>query len=259
MASHPTSGLPTAFASYYAPGSTFKIITATAALLNGATPNSPTQCTQSVTVSGHPFKNAEKAPDSTPSLTQAFAESCNTAFIRLSQGLPAGALRSAAQLYGFDGSTPLPISSRGGQVPVPGDPVEAAADAIGQGRVQASPLQMASVAAGVASGTWRQPRVVADCSTCASHPIPVAPSLQTLMRAVVTSGTGTAAANVPGGPVYAKTGTAEFGTANPPQTHAWFVGWQGHTAFAVFVEEGAFGGTVAAPIAAQFLRSIGGG
>ena len=80
-----------------------------------------------------------------------------------------------------------------------------------------------------------------------------------MMRAVVTSGTGTAVTNVPGGPVYGKTGTAEFGSGNPPKTHAWFVGWQGSTAFAVFVERGAFGGTVAAPIAARFLGSIGGG
>ncbi|HET9656985.1 MAG TPA: penicillin-binding transpeptidase domain-containing protein, partial [Kineosporiaceae bacterium] len=259
MASHPTSGLPAAFASYYAPGSTFKIITATAALLNGATPDSATQCTQTLNVNGHAFKNAEKAPDSTPSLLQAFAESCNTAFIRLSQGLPAGALQKAAQLYGFNAGQPLSIASVGGQFPTPTGAVEAAADAIGQGKVEASPLQMASVAAGVASGTWRQPRLVPDCPTCASHPIPVASSLQPLMRAVVTSGTGTLAGSAPGGPVYGKTGTAEFGNANPPQTHAWFVGWQGNTAFAVFVEEGAFGGTVAAPIAAQFLRTIGGG
>jgi hypothetical protein len=259
MASHPTSGLAAAFSSYYAPGSTFKIITATAALMNGKTTDSATECPASLTVNGRTFKNAEEAPNSAPSLIDAFAESCNTAFIRLSQGLPSGALMKAAQLYGFNGTQPLPIASKGGNFPTPADSTEAAADAIGQGTVEASPLQMASVAAGVASGTWRQPRLVQDCPNCASHPIPVASSLQPMMRAVVTSGTGEKANDVPGGPVYGKTGTAEFGSAKPPKTHAWFVGWQGNTAFAVMVEEGAFGGTVAAPIAAQFLRNIGGG
>ncbi len=253
MASHPTSGLATAFASYYAPGSTFKIITATAALMSGATPQSPVQCTPTVSVDGRTFKNAENAPARTLTLAEAFAESCNTAFIRLSRTLPSGALQAAAKLYGFDGSKPLPIASVGGQLPPPASSVEAAADAIGQGKVEASPLQMASVAAAVASGTWRQPHLVTDCPDCASHAVPVASGLQPMMRAVVTSGTGTAAQNVAGGPVYAKTGTAEFGSASPPLTHAWFVGWQGSTAFAVFVEEGAFGGTVAAPIAAKFL------
>jgi cell division protein FtsI/penicillin-binding protein 2 len=77
------------------------------------------------------------------------------------------------------------------------------------------------------------------------------------MRGVVTQGTGTAAANVPGAPVYGKTGTAEFGTAQPPQTHAWFIGYRGDVAFAVIVEGGGVGGQVAAPIAAQFLSAIG--
>jgi cell division protein FtsI/penicillin-binding protein 2 len=74
------------------------------------------------------------------------------------------------------------------------------------------------------------------------------------MRLVVTSGTGTAA-NVPGQPVFGKTGTAEFGNANPPSTHAWFIGFRGDLAFAVLVEGGGVGGSVAAPIAARFLRA----
>lgn len=260
LANHPVSGLAPAFASYYAPGSTFKIVTATAALMNGATPSTPIPCSEELTVNGKRFRNAEKAASRTLTFTEAFAESCNTAFIRLSQGLPAGSLRAAAELYGFNtGQPPLPIASVGGRIPAPAGSTEAAADAIGQGKVEASPLQMASIAAAVASGTWRQPHLLADCPTCASHPVPVASSLQLMMRAVVTSGTGTAAGSVVGGPVYGKTGTAEFGAGNPPATHAWFVGWQGTTAFAVFVEEGAYGGTVAAPIAARFLTSLGGG
>jgi cell division protein FtsI/penicillin-binding protein 2 len=92
-------------------------------------------------------------------------------------------------------------------------------------------------------------------------PIAEAETLRQLMREVVVAGTGTEALSVPGEPVYAKTGTAEYGTAVPPRTHAWFVGWQGNTAFAVLVAEtkDGFGGSVAAPIAARFLRSLGGG
>lgn len=257
MASHPTAGLATAFAGGYAPGSTFKMVTATAALMNGMTPSSTVECPTKLSIDGRSFQNAEKAPDSKPTLTQAFAESCNTAFINIGMSLPAGALKRAAELYGFNATTPpLPISSIGGQAPDPAGKTELAADSIGQGKVEASPLQLASVAAGIASGTWHQPHLIAECPDCKSNPIPVASSLQPLMRAVVTSGTGTAAAGVKGGPVYAKTGTAEFGTGNPPKTHAWFVGWQNDLAFAVFVDEGAFGGTVAAPIAASFLNSL---
>ena len=76
------------------------------------------------------------------------------------------------------------------------------------------------------------------------------------MRLVVTDGTGAALKSVAGGPVFGKTGTAEYGSANPPDTRAWFVGWQGTVAFAVLVEEGKSGGAVAAPIAKAFLTNL---
>jgi cell division protein FtsI/penicillin-binding protein 2 len=80
--------------------------------------------------------------------------------------------------------------------------------------------------------------------------------LQDLTAAVVDRGTGQVLKGTPGGPVHGKTGTAEFGTRNPPQTHAWFVGYQGDIAFAVLVEEGKSGGTVAAPLVKKFLTSL---
>lgn len=61
---------------------------------------------------------------------------------------------------------------------------------------------------------------------------------------------------VPGAPVAGKTGTAEFGTRVPPQTHAWFAGYSGDLAFAVLVEDGGFGGATAAPVAADLLRTL---
>jgi cell division protein FtsI/penicillin-binding protein 2 len=63
-------------------------------------------------------------------------------------------------------------------------------------------------------------------------------------------------AGTPGGPVHGKTGTAEHGSKNPPETHAWFVGYQGDVAFAVLVEEGKSGGEVAAPVAKDFLTEL---
>jgi cell division protein FtsI/penicillin-binding protein 2 len=72
----------------------------------------------------------------------------------------------------------------------------------------------------------------------------------------VASGTGMPANVGGGGTVYGKTGTAEFGNATPPMTHAWFIGFRGDVAFAIVVEGGGVGGTVAAPIAAKFLRGL---
>jgi cell division protein FtsI/penicillin-binding protein 2 len=77
------------------------------------------------------------------------------------------------------------------------------------------------------------------------------------MRLVVTDGTATIALKgVKGGPVFGKTGTAEHGTNTPPDTRAWFVGWQGNVAFAVLVEEGRSGAKVAAPLAKAFLMNL---
>jgi cell division protein FtsI/penicillin-binding protein 2 len=88
------------------------------------------------------------------------------------------------------------------------------------------------------------------------EPQPQAADLQALTRAVVTEGTATVLRSVPGVPVSGKTGTAEFGEQVPPRTHAWFAGYSGDLAFAVLVEDGGFGGAVAAPIAGELLRAL---
>ena len=257
LANRPITGVPPATSGKYPPGSTFKIITALAALRAGKTPSSSVSCPTTIIAYGKVFKNHEKAPNRSMSLTEAFADSCNTAFIGLARSLPEGALAAAAEDLGFNADDPpLPVASFGGSYPIPKDGAELAASAIGQGRVQASPLEMAAVAAAVASGTYRRPRVLPDCPDCGATPVPELSRIKPMMRAVVTSGTGTAASGVSGGPVYAKTGTAEFGSGTALTNHAWFVGWQGTTAFAVFVEVGASGGETAAPIAARFLRTL---
>jgi hypothetical protein len=256
IANRPYTGIPPALAGAYPPGSTMKIVTSLAAIRAGATASTTVQCPTTIAAYGKVFRNHERAPNRSMTLTEAFADSCNTAFIGLARTLPDGALADAAKDLGFDtGAPPLEVASFGGSYPEPKDAAEYAASAIGQGRVQASPLQLASVAAAVASGGWRQPHVL-PCPDCRTVPLPGIATIRPMMRAVVTSGTGTAAAGVPGGAVYGKTGTAEFGSGSTLRNHAWFVGWQGRTAFAVFVDVGESGGRTAAPIAARFLRLL---
>jgi cell division protein FtsI/penicillin-binding protein 2 len=149
-----------------------------------------------------------------------------------------------------------------GSVPDTDDPVGHAAAVIGQGKVLASPLAVAGASAAVAGGKWVAPRLVTDPAPEAAaveqeqlDPAAVA-SLKEMMRSVVTGGTGTVLRNTPGGPVSGKTGTAEFGSDDPPKTHAWFTGFQGDVAFAVIVEDGGFGAEAAAPIAGDFLARL---
>jgi cell division protein FtsI/penicillin-binding protein 2 len=120
----------------------------------------------------------------------------------------------------------------------------------------ASPLIMAGVAGTVAAGRWHAPRLLADDPKRTGPRIAQAPTLRELMRAVVTGGTGTALASLPGF-VAGKSGTAEFGSGDPPPTHAWFIAFRDDIAVAVLVENGRAGGEVAAPIAAKFLAGLG--
>ena len=123
---------------------------------------------------------------------------------------------------------------------------------IGQGRVQATTLDMAVVAAAVADGTYRSPRLVATLGHRPAKRLParVAGGLRSMMGDVVRYGTA-ARAHLPAG-THGKTGTAEYAAGH---THAWFIGYRGDLAFAVFVERGGEGGRVAAPLAARFLTA----
>ena len=121
----------------------------------------------------------------------------------------------------------------------------------------ASPMAMAGVAATVADGRWRAPRLVATDRHQSGPALDQGElsTLRELMRSGVTSGTGTALATIPG-EVAGKTGTAEYGAGNPPPTHAWFIAFRGDLAIAVLVEKGRSGGSVAAPIAARFYQAL---
>ena len=250
-----------AFVGAYPPGSTFKVVTSADLLEHGATPSSTASCPSSITVNGEVFHNFEGETTPTLSLLQAFAMSCNTAFIGLSNSLPAASYTTTASQFGIGDAIKMGLSAFGGKVPTPSSSSEAAATAIGQAKVAVSPLAMANVAASVDSGSLHLPRLVSgegdDTAPAQALDPGVVANMRTMMQDVVTSPIGTAAgAGLPAG-TYGKTGTAEYGNATPPQTHAWFIGYHGDLAFAVLVVGGGVGGAVAAPIAAKFLAAVG--
>ena len=133
---------------------------------------------------------------------------------------------------------------------------------IGQGQVLASPMAMAAVAASVAAGRTVVPLLLPDQAPDGRRPAePLTgarpPRCAALLRGVVTRGSGSGLADVPGPPVLAKTGTAEFGDAEPLRTHAWMIAAQGDLAVAVFVEVGESGSGTAGPLLERFLRAAG--
>ncbi|HYI61293.1 MAG TPA: penicillin-binding transpeptidase domain-containing protein [Acidimicrobiales bacterium] len=245
------------------PGSTFKVVSTLAHLRRGLSVDQVVPCPATASVGGRSFRNAGGLALGEVPFRTDFARSCNTAFVGLAAELGPDDLTDAGRAFGLGVEVDAGVASYPGSVPPTEGPVDAAAASIGQGRLQASPLAMAGVAATVASGTWRAPRVVTEPAPAAVPEQPLGPgeadTLRALMRGVVTGGTGAALAGVPGGEVFAKTGTAEFGTEAPPRTHAWIIGFQGDVAFAVFVEGGESGSGVAAPLAARFLTELAGG
>lgn len=89
-------------------------------------------------------------------------------------------------------------------------------------------------------------------------PANLLPPLREFTRAVITEGTATELAGVPGGPLAGKTGTAEFGASSPPQAHSWFVGYQGDLAFALFIYGGQTSRVLANPVTKEFLTRLAG-
>jgi cell division protein FtsI/penicillin-binding protein 2 len=253
-----------ALTGHFPAGSTFKTITATALLASGAVrEQSMVDCPGTVTI-GKVFQNENRFDKGRIALREAFAFSCNTTFTALSRKLDDGALPATAASYGIGAQWTLPVPSFGGSLPAPRDATEKAADAIGQGKVEVSPLAMALVAAAVAKGSAVTPSLLAGTPATpsagpkpAGPPAAVLPPLRDMMRAVVTEGTATLLAGLPGAPVAGKTGTAEFGAATPPQAHAWFIGYRGDLAFAVFVQNGESSTRTAVPVAKAFLTALG--
>ena len=263
-----------AFSVLQPPGSTMKIITSTAALQAGiVTLSSTFPVSTSATIDGYTLQNANgEACGGT--LLNAFAVSCNSVFAPLGARVGARRLVATAQRFGFDQPVPIPGAAES-QIPSAadiGDALAVGSSAIGQGRVQASTLEMTDVAAAIADGGLRpiptlqagqEPHLIGVTTP------KVAAEVQRMMVAVVDYGTGTAAA-IPGVKVAGKTGTAELvdtaprskssttsSTNNAKDTDAWFVGYAPVgapriVAGALFPNQG-FGGDTAAPAIRQVL------
>lgn len=256
-------GADTAREGRYPPGSTFKVVSSLAMLRSGLTPDTTVDCTPTITANGRQFRNFPDYPSNklgnVPYRT-ALANSCNTVMIRGGEKANQQALAQAAETLGMTQS--LGDWGFTGSVPEGDTGAEHDASMIGQGRLLASPLGMAAVAASVVAGQRVTPYLVPGDKPKppAAPAAPItereATDLRDLMRAVVTEGGATSLATLPGEPVLAKTGTAEFGTDDPPQAHSWMIAAQGDLAVSVFVEGGGYGGVVCAPIVRDFLAFV---
>jgi hypothetical protein len=265
VASGPGSrGYSTATIGRYAPGSTFKVVTALALLRAGVTPRSPVSCPATTVVDGKTFKNYDDYPASglgRITLEDALANSCNTAFIGERDEVGPQSLNEAAAALGFGVDHDTGFSSYFGQVGDPASETQSAASMIGQGTVLASPMAMAAVVASVVKGSAVLPRLFPDVKVeqeAPGKPLTAgeARQLRTMMRGVVERGSGRVLGDLPGGPVIAKTGTAEFGDKPPLPTHAWMVAARGDLAVAVFVERGDSGSGTAGPLLHEFLEQV---
>ncbi len=264
-ANGPTNeGFNAATAGQYAPGSTFKVVTALALLRSGIAPSDVLECGATTVVDGRSFKNYDDYPSAglgLITLTQTIANSCNTGLINTRSALDGDTLAQAAAALGMGVDHDLGFPAYFGQVPPPAGATDQAASLIGQGRVLASPLTMATVAASTAAGEAVLPILLPDLQVRQQEPTtPLtsteAEELRAMMRAVVTEGSATFLADLPGD-VAAKTGTAEYGTpdaAGSLSTHTWMIATQGDLAVAVFVETGQSGKVTAGPILEAFLR-----
>lgn len=216
--------------------------------------------------------------DGNPTLTEAFARSCNTTFVLASEQLTNQQLTDVTNRFGFGRESRIPLNVTPSVFPSDTDAAQLAMSAIGQYTVQTTPLQMAQVAQTVANGGQMmapyliQSIVNADnqivrttSPTDAGRPISsdTASQLSTMMQAVVSSpyGTGTTMA-LPNVAVAAKTGTAETGKGD--RANAWAIGFapadKPQIAFAVLVEGDdadptPHGGDVAGPIARAVLEA----
>ncbi|MEV5658103.1 penicillin-binding transpeptidase domain-containing protein [Streptomyces sp. NPDC052291] len=259
LANSPTTGFNRAASGTYAPGSTWKIVTSSALLLkNAVTPDTVVDCPKYLTV-GKEFHNVETSEFHGATFQKDFMESCNTAFISLRGKLGDAETGDVARSYfGVGQEWHVGIPSYDGSVPVPKDETEKAAAMIGQGRIQANPLIMASVTATAASGRFHQPTVLPGTEdTTSTTPLPrsVVDRLKTMMRATVTEGTAQVLADLPGD-IGAKTGTAEVSEDEP--NNGWLVARRGNVAVACVVEQGVTGGGSAGPILHRLLSAVPG-
>lgn len=263
---------PLAMTASYAPGSTFKVVTALAMLRNGMTPDATVSCPSTLDVDGLEISNFEQYPSQYVgeiTFADAVAQSCNTTFVGQHEEISPQQLHDAGAalglvtdpVVGFDGAFL-------GSVPTDVEGTTHAAGLFGQGAVQASPLGMATVAASVAAGETVTPMLVSDPGvepTDTEQP-PVdepltaaeAEQLQDLMAGPVEYGTVPILQDVPGSAVLAKTGTAESEAGGEAIAHTWLMATQDDIAVALFVHDGVGGAQTNGPVIQEFLTELDG-
>ncbi|GAA6525909.1 penicillin-binding protein 2 [Intrasporangium sp. DVR] len=270
----------------YPPGSTFKVVTAAAALEQGLVEDEnstvPGPAELDLPLTDQPLPNETRQPcgpgDET-TLIHALEISCNTAFASLGLELGGEQLRAQAGKFGFGDSLQIPMRVAPSTMPAEINEPQAAQSAIGQYDVRTTPLQMAMVAAGIANdGRVMTPYLIqtvrtADLDVIEDAPDPeelsqavsarTADILTTMMVSVVDNGSGRRA-QIPGVAVAGKTGTAQHDLEKKP--HAWFISFapadDPQVAVAVVVEESGVSGNevggaaVAAPIAKDVMEAV---
>ncbi len=273
----------------YPPGSTFKIVTTTAAINSGRyTPNSLINGDSPKVISGVPLANDGNQSFGDITLTKALTYSVNTVFAQVAQNVGRPTMTNYMKRFGFYSRPPIDLP-RGevypsivvdpqGQPFPPASPNEDIGRiGFGQGGLAVTPLQMAMVAAAVANGgklmtphlvdrvvnqtgqtvATTQPTVYSTVMTPQT-----ASEVTQMMRDVVDEGTGTPAQLGSGIPFAGKTGTASIGPAGANETQPWFIGFAPanapKVAVAVTIEKtnGGFGGQVAAPIAKDVVQTL---
>ncbi len=241
-----------------APGSSMKVITATALFNAGIlTPQSPVACPPTYTIQGITYHNDQKEsePAGTPFITD-FAQSCNNAFTTQEPYLYGKLASTAKDYYGLDQKWDIGIGSLSASyfnAPATASGSELAQEAFGQGYLVASPIAMASVAATVDYGSFEQPILVPGTKQVTADPLPTSTDtyLKEVMRAVVTS--GTAAGIGFGQDVYAKTGTADI--VGQGQPNSWLIAFDPNEdiAVAALVLNAGYGAQFAGPEVKAFL------
>ncbi|MFB7280134.1 penicillin-binding transpeptidase domain-containing protein [Streptomyces hydrogenans] len=265
VANNPASGFNTAFQGKQAPGSTMKIVTGAMMMRYGvARPDSPVECPSDVLWDGTRFENLSGF-STKGDLTNAFAMSCNTAFIKAITPLKDKRVHNTAlgdtarKWFGIGEVWSVGVQTEDGSVPESSGS-ETAASYIGQGRITMNALNMASVSATVKNGGFLQPYLVPrdldgrEFAKAERLPGEVALGLQKMMNAAATGPRGTAVeamAGVPW-PKGAKTGSAEV---DGQTSNSWFTGYSGDLAAAAVVEAGGHGSDAAGPVVAKVLKA----
>ena len=254
----------------YPPGSTFKMLTASAALDTGTvTPDDTFYDPGYFQINGYAIHNNENEVTGTQTVTDAFALSSNVDFAQIGVKLGADDFYAYLRRFGVGEAVDAAVSIERDEVPPEPQisPSELAQMAFGQGSLAVTPLRMALIAGTIANGgMMMQPQFVKQIRVPGRPPLSIpastgsqaisaetADEVRTMMEAVVRYGTGTAA-RLRGVTVAGKTGTATH-PGGPPD--AWFVCFAPAEAprlvVAVVVENAGYGGVVSAPIAAQIL------